>query len=79
MYTKKVDRITETSGAIADIQKRFFFFFPYIQSVVSVKLQRGVYLDNNVNSNRQCYGTPFTYQKIIPQINLSIDFSDFLN
>jgi len=28
MYTKKVDIITEMSGAVADIQKSFFFFFP---------------------------------------------------
>jgi hypothetical protein len=30
MYTQKVDMITEISGAIAETQKSFLFFFPWI-------------------------------------------------
>ena len=43
MYTKKVDMITEMSGAIAETQKSFLFFFPWIierDSVITTYSQR---------------------------------------
>lgn len=36
MYTKKVEMMTEMSGAIAETQKNFLFFLPWIMERNSV-------------------------------------------
>lgn len=40
MYTKKVDRMTDISGAIAGTQKSFLFFFPYSPKHVWIRKKK---------------------------------------